>query len=93
MFQDISSSYPPRKPAMGDLPVDKVNAQDIWMNRQNRVLDRLETESKLSDQMMKMLEELMLSHVHKEMEIEKEKSELKKTIVALQITYTRFCNG
>lgn len=67
-----------------ELPVDRVNAQDIWMNRQDSVLDRLEAGSKVTDQKMKLLEELLLMNQKKEDESEKEKLELKKTIVLLQ---------
>lgn len=67
-----------------ELPVDRVNAQDIWMNRQDSVLNRLEAENKVSDQKMKLLEELLLTNQKKEDESEQEKLELKKTILLLQ---------
>lgn len=74
----------PIKPAKVELPVDKVNVQDIWMTRQDGVLNRLESEGKIADQRMKLLEDLLLSNQKKEEENEKEKMELKKTIALLQ---------
>ena len=74
----------PHQGAKVELPVDKINAQDIWMNRQDGVLNRLETENKLSDQKMKLFEDLILSTKKKEEEDDKEKIELKKTISLLQ---------
>jgi conjugal transfer pilus assembly protein TraB len=83
MFQDTGPSLP-KKAAKVELPVDKVNVQDIWMTKQDGVLNRLESENKIADQRMKMLEELILSNKKKEEENEKEKLELKKTIILLQ---------
>ncbi len=67
-----------------ELPVDKVNVQDIWMNRQDTVIQRLEADKKVSDQKMKMLEEIVLSGKKKEEESDKEKFELKKMMSSLQ---------
>ena len=83
MFQD-AGPHLPTKAAKVELPVDKVNVQDIWMTRQDSVLTRLESEGKIADQKMKMLEELILSNKKKEEENEKEKLELKKSITLFQ---------
>jgi conjugal transfer pilus assembly protein TraB len=83
VFQDAPPSIPPMM-AKVELPMDKINMQDIWMNRQDNVLTRLESENKLSDQKLKMLEEMIFTHKKKEEEDEKEKLELKKTIMLLQ---------
>ena len=83
MFQDASPALH-TKAAKVELPVDKVNVQDIWMNRQDSVLTRLESEGKIADQKMKMLEELILSNKKKEEENEKENLKLKKTMTLLQ---------
>lgn len=83
IFEDTGPKLP-TKPVKVELPVDKVNVQDIWMSKQDNVLSRLESEGKITDQRMKMLEELILSNKKKEEENEKEKLELRKTISLLQ---------
>lgn len=92
IFQDLAIVPPPPRPAITDLPVDKVNVQDIWMNRQDSVLARLETENKLSEQKMKVLEDVLRSQAKREEETEKEKIELKKTISLLQQGFKEVSN-
>ena len=45
IFQDICPVMPPQATKV-DLPVDKVNVQDIWMSRQENVIKRLDSEKK-----------------------------------------------
>lgn len=60
-----------------DLPADKMNPQDIWMNR-------IESQNKLLDQKIKYIEELVLESKKQEEESEKEKRQLKQEITHLR---------
>ena len=60
-----------------DLPADKMNPQDMWM-------DRVESQSTLLDQRVKYLEEIILSTKKQEEETEKEKRQLRSEIERLK---------
>lgn len=60
-----------------DLPADKMNPQDIWMNR-------IESHNTLLDQKIKYLEEIVLQTKKQEEVIEKEKRDLKLEISHLK---------
>ncbi|MCH9626262.1 MAG: hypothetical protein S4CHLAM123_14580 [Chlamydiales bacterium] len=60
-----------------DLPADKMNPQDIWMNR-------VESQNKLLDQKLKYLEDLVLKNQKQEESSEKEKRDLKREIRLLK---------
>lgn len=75
---------PPPAPHRVDLPIDKVNVQDIWMNKQNSILSKLEVDQQLSDQKVKVLEEEILSARRKESEEKQEGVELRQMISSLK---------
>lgn len=60
-----------------DLPADKMNPQDIWMNR-------VESQNKIIDQKIKYLEDLVLEGKKHEENTESEKRELKQEISLLK---------
>jgi len=84
VFNDIGPSLP-RQPASlkVDLPVDNISPQNIWMNRQDDTITRIDSENKLLDQKMKYFEDILLANKKKDEENEKEKVELKKIIAHL----------
>ncbi|MFI5342788.1 MAG: TraB/VirB10 family protein [Chlamydiales bacterium] len=85
VFVDIrpSVSTPPGSLKV-DLPVDHINPQNIWMNRQDDVINRIDSENKLLNQKMKYLEELILANKKKDEESQLEKIELSKIITHLK---------
>lgn len=73
--QKYSQIALPRKSI--DLPGDRMNPQDMWMNR-------VESQNTLLDQKVKYLEELVLGTKQREEEGEREKRELKQEIMRLK---------
>lgn len=85
VFTDIGPSLPRQQTSLKvDLPVDNISPQNIWMNRQDDTIDRIDSENKLLDQKMKYFEDVILSNIKKEEENEREKVELKKIITHLK---------
>lgn len=72
-------SYAPplRVAADIDLPADKINPQDVWMNR-------VESQNQVLDQRLKYLEGLLVAQKNHEIAEEKEKKALKAEIVNLK---------
>ncbi len=64
---------PSSQTAQVDLPADKINPQDIWMNR-------VDSQNQVLDQRLKYLENMILEKRTKEEEIEKDKRALKQEI-------------
>lgn len=84
IFSDLNPTQINSSNPRVDLPVDNINPQNIWMTRQDDVINRLDSENKLLDQKMKLFEEIILSNKKKEEETEREKIELKQVISALK---------
>lgn len=85
VFTDIGPSLSTQTSSLKvDLPVDNISPQNIWMNRQDDVISRIDSENKLLDQKMKYLEEIILTNKKKTEESEQEKMELRKIITHLK---------
>lgn len=74
---DTKYAQPSLTKASIDLPADKMNPQDIWMNR-------VESQNTLLDQRVRYLEELILETKKQGEETEKEKRQLKQEIARLR---------
>jgi len=74
---DSSYARQPLAKKTVDLPPDKMNPQDIWMNR-------VESQNKLIDQKIKYLEEIVLEGKKQEETAEKDKRDLKREITLLK---------
>jgi len=83
VFQDLTPPNSSQAPLKIDLPVDTINPQNIWMNRQDDTISRMDSENKLLDQKMQYLEEVILNGKKKNEEIDQEKIELKQMIALL----------
>lgn len=81
------SNYPKRQTSKTfDLPADKMNPQDIWMNR-------VDSQNQLFDQKIKYLEDLVLEGKKQKESEEREKRELKKEISLLKQELTKACEN
>ena len=74
VLQDLSPQKASKAHLKIDLPVDNINPQGIWMNKQDEKISQMESENKLLEQKVKYLEEV----IQKRKKIDEENLQSKK---------------
>ena len=88
VLQDLSPQKPNQTSLKIDLPVDSINPQGIWMNKQDEKINSMEADNKLLEEKVKYLEDLIKQrkqeHKNEMLAKKLDKEALKNELVSMQ---------